>query len=109
LISVAAFLQCMPGIEYRLLQSIAIGVSSSRKLFATACKATTTKHAAVRMYDTESFRPFGQPLEGHTLTVTRIAFSPDDQYVLTVSRDRTWRLFHKEETGGVPLGFTRGP
>jgi len=45
--------------------------------------------------------------------VTRIAFSPDDQLVLTVSRDRTWRLFHKEESGelfiGSPLrnaGFT---
>jgi WD40 repeat protein len=57
------------------------------------------KHAAVRMYDTETFRPFGQPLEGHTLTVTRIAFSPDDRYVLTVSRNRTWRLFHKDESG----------
>ncbi|KAH9963197.1 WD40-repeat-containing domain protein [Russula dissimulans] len=84
-------------------ESIAIGVSSSRKLFATACKATTAKHAAVRIYDTEHFRPFGQPLEGHALTVTRIAFSPDDQFVLTVSRDRTWRLFRrkeKDESGG---------
>jgi elongator complex protein 2 len=82
-------------------ESIAIGVSSSRKLFATACKATTAKHAAVRIYDTETFRPFGQPLEGHTLTVTRIAFSPDDQLVLTVSRDRSWRLFRKEEESAV--------
>jgi elongator complex protein 2 len=53
----------------------------------------------VRIYDTQNFRPFGQPLEGHSLTVTRIAFSPDDQLVLTVSRDRTWRLFHREESG----------
>ena len=84
-----------------LSQSIAIGVSSSRKLFATACKATAAKHAVVRIYDTETFRPFGRPLEGHTLTVTRIAFSPDDRFVLTVSRDRTWRLFLKEgESGG---------
>ena len=90
------------GIKYLTspLQSIAIAVSSSRKLFATACKATTAKHAAVRIYDTEMFRPFGQPLEGHTLTVTRIAFSPDDQLVLTVSRDRSWRLFRKEEESG---------
>ena len=80
-------------------QSIAIGVSSSRKLFATACKATTAKHASVRVYETETFRPFGQPLEGHALTVTRIAFSPDDQLVLTVSRDRSWRLFRREESG----------
>ncbi|KAN0124534.1 WD40-repeat-containing domain protein [Russula decolorans] len=88
-------------------ESIAIGVSSSRKLFATACKATTAKHAAVRIYETENFRPFGQPLEGHTLTVTRIAFSPDDQLVLTVSRDRSWRLFHREESGYVPIAVDK--
>ena len=83
----------------RAKQSITIGVSSSRRLIATACKAASAKHATVRIYDTDTFRPFGQPLEGHTLTVTRIAFSPDDQLVLTVSRDRTWRLFHREESG----------
>ncbi|KAI0301821.1 WD40 repeat-like protein [Multifurca ochricompacta] len=88
-------------------ESITIGVSSSRKLFATACRATTAKHAVVRIYDTENFQPFGQPLEGHTLTVTRIAFSPDDQLVLTVSRDRTWRLFHKEESGYVPIAVDK--
>ncbi|KAH8999389.1 WD40 repeat-like protein, partial [Lactarius akahatsu] len=80
-------------------ESITIGVSSSRQLIATACKAASAKHATVRIYDTENFRPFGQPLEGHALTVTQIAFSPDDQLVLTVSRDRTWRLFHREESG----------
>lgn len=31
--------------------------------------------------------------------MTRIAFSPDDQLVLTVSRDRSWRLFRKEDSG----------
>ncbi|KAI0303122.1 WD40-repeat-containing domain protein [Russula brevipes] len=94
-------------------ESIAIGVSSSRKLFATACKATTAKHATVRIYDAETFRPFGRPLEGHTLTVTRIAFSPDDRLVLTVSRDRTWRLFRKheeekeKESGYVPIAMDK--
>ncbi|KAI0254274.1 WD40 repeat-like protein [Lactifluus subvellereus] len=88
-------------------ESITVAVSSARKLFATTCKATTVKHAAVRVYDTENFRPFGQPLEGHTLTVTRIAFSPDDQLVLTVSRDRTWRLFHREGSGYVPIAVDK--
>ena len=99
--SVSLYLSVRPDIDYFFgpLQSIAIGVSSSRKLFATACKATTAKHAAVRIYETETFRPFGQPLEGHALTVTRIAFSPDDQLVLTVSRDRSWRLFRREQSG----------
>lgn len=88
-------------------ESITIGVSSSRGLIATACKAASAKHAMVRIYDTENFRPFGQPLEGHALTVTRITFSPDDQLVLTVSRDRTWRLFHREESGYVPVAMDK--
>ncbi|KAI0269264.1 WD40 repeat-like protein [Gloeopeniophorella convolvens] len=86
-------------------ESITVSVSSSRKLMATACKATTAKHAVVRVYDTEKFQPFGQPLEGHALTVTRIAFSPDDQLVLTVSRDRTWRLFRRESEVIFPQGY----
>ncbi len=49
------------------------------------------------MYDTQTWQLFGQPLVGHNLTVTQIAFSPDDTLVLSVSRDRTWRLFEKSE------------
>ncbi|TFY83850.1 hypothetical protein EWM64_g171 [Hericium alpestre] len=85
-------------------ESVTIGVSSSRKLFATACKSSTPKHAVVRIYDSAQFQPFGEPLEGHVLTVTRIAFSPDDKRVLTVSRDRTWRLFELQAANGyVPV------
>lgn len=74
-------------------QSITLGISNSRRFIATACKSTNAEHAVVRIYDTASFKAFGQPLSGHVLTVTRIAFSPDDKLALTVSRDRTWRLF----------------
>lgn len=79
---------------------MSLTVSNSRRLIATACKATTVEHAVVRVYETESWQPFGQPLEGHSLTVTRIAFSPDDRFVLSVSRDRTWRLFENTENSG---------
>jgi WD40 repeat protein len=42
-------------------------------------------------------------LPGHTLAVTRIAFSPDDNMVLTVSRDRGWRLFARDGDDWAPL------
>lgn len=86
-------------------ESVTVSVSSSHKFIATACKATTPKHAVVRIYDTEKFRPIGEPLAGHALTVTRIAFSPDDRHILTVSRDRTWRLFRLQAKGGgyIPI------
>jgi elongator complex protein 2 len=75
-----------------------VAASSSRKLVATVCKASSAEHAVVRIYDSETWRPFGEPLQGHELTITRIAFSPDDRYILTVSRDRTFCLF--ELSGG---------
>lgn len=58
------------------------------------------EHAVVRVYDTRSFKAVGEPLQGHILTVTRISFSPDDKLILTVSRDRTWRLFELQSEKG---------
>ena len=81
-------------------KSITLGVSTSRRLIATACKATNAEHAVVRVYDTEGYHIVGEPLHGHTLSVTRVSFSPDDKYILTVSRDRSWRLFEIQEVGG---------
>lgn len=73
-----------------------LAVSTNRSLAATACKATSPEHAVIRIYDTTKWQPVGDPLPGHQLTVTRIAFSPDDRYVLSVSRDRSWRLFERK-------------
>ena len=87
-------------------QSISLAVSNDRKLAATACKATSPEHAVVRVYDTEKWQPLGEPLAGHSLTVTGIAFSPDDRYVLTISRDRTWRLFERRGEG-MAVGIAR--
>lgn len=81
-------------------QSISLAVSNSRRLAATACKATTAEHAVVRVYDTDKWQLVGQPLEGHSLSVTRIAFSPDDRFILSASRDRTWRLFESQGSNG---------
>nr|VWO97323.1 Aspartyl proteinase [Ganoderma boninense] len=84
-------------------ESIAMAVSNGKQYVATACKATSAEHAVVRVYETQTWQLFGQPLPGHNLTVTQIAFSPDDSLVLSVSRDRTWRLFEKSEDGFIPV------
>ena len=85
-------------------QSISLAISRSKSIIATTCKATTAKHAVVRLYDTDGFKPFGTPLEGHTLTITRIAFSKDDRFVLAGGKDRTWHLWKRNEDGGMSPG-----
>jgi WD40 repeat protein len=75
-------------------------VSHSGRMIATACKATSPEHAVIRLYETSSWKLIGEPLTGHTLTVTRMAFSPDDHFLLSVSRDRSWCLFDLHTTSG---------
>lgn len=72
-----------------------MAASHSGKLLATSCRATTAEHAAVRLVSTSTWDTTSI-LSGHSLTVTRIQFSPDDKYVLTCSRDRGWRVFGRK-------------
>ncbi|CAE6428931.1 unnamed protein product [Rhizoctonia solani] len=74
-----------------------LAVSSSGSLVATACRATTANHAVIRLHASSNWQPIGRPLTGHSLTITRIAFSHDERMILSASRDRSWRLFRKVE------------
>lgn len=77
-------------------QIMTIAASPSGHLLATACKATTPDHAVIRIYDTTTWKQVGSPLPGHSLTIVSIRFSRDGKYVLSASRDRTWRLFKQK-------------
>ncbi|XP_023268106.1 elongator complex protein 2 isoform X1 [Seriola lalandi dorsalis] len=67
---------------------------SARTVVASACKASKAEHAAVLLWSTATWRQL-QTLPCHTLTVTQMAFSPDAQLLLAVSRDRTWSLWRR--------------
>ena len=70
-----------------------LAISKSGSLVATACKASSLGHAVIRMYERKSWRALDPPLSGHSLTVTGMAFSDDDEYLLSVGRDRQWTVF----------------
>lgn len=70
-------------------------------LLASACRATASEHAKIILWDTTTWLEVGALL-GHNLSVTQIAFSPDDRYIATGSRDRQVCVFERDpldETG----------
>ncbi|KAB1258355.1 Elongator complex protein 2 [Camelus dromedarius] len=74
-----------------------VACSNSKTLLASACKAAKKEHAAIILWNTTSWKQV-QSLVFHSLTVTQMAFSPDDKFLLAVSRDRTWSLWKRQDT-----------
>lgn len=74
----------------------ALDASSDGKLLASSCRATSSQHAEIIIWDIETAKEI-QRLKGHNLTVTDLKFSPDNNYLLSTSRDRTWCLFKKSD------------
>lgn len=70
------------------------------RLLASACKSTNLEHSAILLWNTETWSQV-QKLVSHQLTVTQMKFSPDDRYLLSVSRDRRWSLFKEEDESYV--------
>jgi elongator complex protein 2 len=77
-----------------------VAANAAGTLVATACKASSLDHAVIRLYETKEWREIKPPLSAHSLTVTSLAFSPDDRFLLSVGRDRQWVLFQSDATSG---------
>lgn len=77
----------------------AVAGSHAGDLVATACRATSERFAAIRLYSTKDWLQQETLLVAHSLTVTRLRFSHDDRYLLSVSRDRSWTVFEKTPKG----------
>ncbi|XP_044513787.1 elongator complex protein 2 isoform X6 [Gracilinanus agilis] len=73
-----------------------VACNNSNTVIASACKATKKEHAAIILWSTASWKQL-QSLLFHNLTVTQMAFSPDDKFLLAVSRDRNWSLWKRQE------------
>ncbi|XP_073534712.1 elongator complex protein 2 isoform X3 [Phyllobates terribilis] len=74
----------------------AVACNSAGTIIASACKASKKEHAVIILWSTTSWKQI-QSLSFHNLTVTQMAFSPNDKFLLAVSRDRNWSLWRKQE------------
>lgn len=73
-----------------------LAVSHDGTLIASACRASSINHAVIRLFETERWTEVKPPLTAHSLTTTRLRFSPDDRYLLSVGRDRQWVVFERD-------------
>lgn len=79
----------------------ALACSHDGTLVATACKASSVDHAVIRLFETRSWLEIKPPLVAHALTITRLRFSPDDAFLLSVGRDRQWAVFERAAKGST--------
>jgi elongator complex protein 2 len=72
-----------------------LAASHDGSMVATACKASSIDHAVIRIFETKEWHEVKPPLMAHSLTVTRLRFSADDKFLLSVGRDRQWAVFQR--------------
>lgn len=81
------------------LFSLAVDVKN--KLIASSCKAAKAEHAQIILWQEQfsnnqpSYKQIDS-LKGHELTIVQMKFSNDSNYLLSVSRDRSWKLFKRQ-------------
>ncbi|KAF6841594.1 elongator protein 2 (WD domain-containing protein) [Colletotrichum plurivorum] len=73
-----------------------LAASRDGRLVASACRASSLNHAVIRIFETDRWTEVRPPLAAHSLTATRLRFSPDDRFLLSVGRDRQWAVFERD-------------
>ncbi|XP_055626523.1 elongator complex protein 2 [Toxorhynchites rutilus septentrionalis] len=82
----------------------ALAATSNGRFLASASRATSTEHAKILIWNTATWKII-QKLEAHQLTVTQIAFAPNNALLLGVSRDRTLSVFENKVTDDGDCDF----
>ncbi|GKU90268.1 hypothetical protein SLEP1_g4277 [Rubroshorea leprosula] len=78
--------------------------SHEGNLVASSCKAQSATVAEIWLWQVGSWKAVGR-LQSHSLTVTQMQFSHDDNLLLTVSRDRQFSIFTINQTGTGDVNF----
>ncbi|KAK6921695.1 WD40 repeat [Dillenia turbinata] len=74
------------------------------KLVASSCKAQSAAAAEIWLWQVGSWKAVGH-LQSHSLTVTQLEFSHDDNFLLAVSRDRQFSVFSINRTGTDDISY----
>ncbi|KAG2709425.1 hypothetical protein I3760_05G238900 [Carya illinoinensis] len=74
------------------------------KLVASSCKAQSAMVAEIWLWQVGSWKAVGH-MQSHSLTVTQMEFSHDDNMLLAVSRDRQFSVFTIKRTGNNEVSY----
>lgn len=80
----------------------ALSATNDGKILASTCRATNEEHAQIILWNTKTWKQISK-LSSHQLTVTQLKFSPNNRWLLSVSRDRRWSLFQTDALHSVDL------
>lgn len=75
----------------------AVTATSDGRILASSCRATNEEYAQIILWDTSTWKQI-QKLPSHQLTVTQMKFSPNNRWLLSVSRDRRWTIFENDQS-----------
>lgn len=70
-------------------------------------QASKKEYAAIILWSTTTWKQL-QSLAFHNLTVTQMSFSPNDKFLLAVSRDRNWSLWKSNHINPTESGKIAG-
>ena len=85
----------------------AVCSSHDGRIIATACRASSVDHAVIRLFSCPGWRQIKPPLKTHTLTINKLTFSGDDEFLLSVGRDRQWAIFKRVVSAdGEDINYT---
>lgn len=101
-------LEKMYGHGYELT---ALDISKDGKYIVSCCKSNNVKHSVLRIFDTSNWLEIKEePLKFHELTVNTVKFSYDDNFIVSVSRDRQIGIWNKKTDDRFALfkGIAKG-
>lgn len=79
-----------------------VATTKAGDYIVTAANAKKKKYSNIFVWTIDSLNPICQ-LPAHEFTVHQMEFSPNDQYLLAVSRDRQFSVFKRSEDEKVPF------